>query len=108
MDRKTRELYRLKAELIQAAAHPLRLAVIDCLRGGERCVGDIAKAVGAERSNVSRHLALMVQAGLLKSRKDGLNVIYSLRTPCILKFLGCVTDVLRERLKSSQAMLERL
>ena len=108
MDKKSRELYRLKAELVQAAAHPLRLAIIDHLRAGERCVGDLAEALGAERSNVSRHLAVMVKAGLLASRKGGLNVFYSLRTPCILKFLRCVTDVLRERLKSSKAVLERL
>ena len=108
MDTKSRELYRLKAELVQAAAHPLRLAIIDQLHDGEQCVGALAEALGSERSNVSRHLGVMVKAGLLASRKGGLKVFYSLRTPCIQKFLGCVTDVLRERLKNSKAVLERL
>ncbi len=108
MDEKTRQLYELKAELVQAAAHPLRLAIIDQLSDGEVCVGDIAEAVGAERSNVSRHLAVMVKAGLLASRKDGLNVFYKLRAPCMQKFLMCVTDLLRDRLKGSKEVLERL
>ena len=108
MDTESRELYRLKAELVRAAAHPLRLAIIDQLRDGEQCVGDLAEALESERSNVSRHLAVMVKAGLLRSRKGGLNVFYSLRAPCVVKFLTCVTDVLRDRLKSSKAALERL
>jgi len=108
MDRQMKRLYQLKAELIQAAGHPIRLAIIDVLRDGERCVCEIAQAVGADRSNVSRHLAVMLKAGVLRCRKDGLNVIYALRTPCILEFLACVTETLRERLEEERAVLERL
>ena len=98
MDERSRELYELKAEVVKAAAHPLRLAILDALRDGELCVGEIAEQVSAERSNVSRHLAVMVNAGLLSGQKRGLMVHYSLRTPCILKFFTCVDEVLRERL----------
>jgi len=108
MDRDEKALYERKAEIIRAAAHPIRLAVIEFLRDGEQCVCDIAEHVSAERSNVSRHLAVMVNAGVLGSRKDGLRVMYSLRTPCIVKFLGCVTEVLREQLESDRAVLRRL
>ncbi|MFH1731066.1 MAG: ArsR family transcriptional regulator, partial [Planctomycetota bacterium] len=51
MNKAQKQLYRLKAEIVKAAAHPIRLAVIDCLRDGERCVCEITKEVGAERSN---------------------------------------------------------
>jgi DNA-binding transcriptional ArsR family regulator len=108
MDARTKRLYEIKAGVIQAAAQPVRLAVIDFLRGGEQCVCDIAAHVGAERSNVSRHLSVMLKAGILESRKDGLRVMYSLRAPCVLNFLECVTDVLRERFESDKAMLRRL
>ena len=108
MNKAQRQLYALKVEIIKAAAHPIRLAVIDCLRDGERCVCEITKDVGAERSNVSRHLALMTRAGLLTNRKDGLMVFYKLRMPCILDFLSCVDKCLIKSLKDSSAMLKKL
>ena len=107
MNRDTQRLYRLQAEVIQAAGHPIRLAIIDYLKDGEQCVCDIAEHVGAKRSNVSRHLTLMLKSGVLDHRRDGLKAMYRLRTPCIMKFLGCVTQVLKERLESEAAVLER-
>ncbi len=108
MDEETKRLYELKAEILGAAAHPIRLAIIELLKEGEQCVCDIAERVGAKRSNVSRHLAVMVKAGILEHRKDGLRMMYSLKTPCILNFLSCVSDVLRDRLEANGALLERL
>jgi len=108
MDATSRKLYQMKAEVIQAAGHPIRLAVIDFLKDGEQCVCDIAAHVGAQRSNVSRHLSVMLKAGIVDCRKDGLKVIYSLKTPCILNFLACVTDVLRDQVRANSAVLRRL
>lgn len=108
MDAADFEVYELKAEVLKALAHPIRLAVADFLKDGEQCVCDIAEHVGAERSNVSRHLSVMVNAGVLESRKDGLRVLYSLRTPCVLNFLSCATDVVRDRLEQRRALLARL
>jgi ArsR family transcriptional regulator len=98
----------MKAAIIQAAGHPIRLAVIDYLKDGEQCVCDIAAHVGAQRSNVSRHLALMLKAGIVDCRKDGLKMIYSLKAPCILNFLSCVTDVLRQQAKAQTEVLRNL
>jgi len=108
MDSKTRKFYELKAEIIHAVAHPIRLAIIEFLSQGEQCVCDIVDHVGARRSNVSRHLSVMLKAGVVDCRKDGLKVIYSLQTPCILNFLSCVNQVLRERMESNAALLKKL
>ncbi len=91
--------YERQAEVVQALSHPIRIAIADLLKGGERCVCDIAEHVGAERSNVSRHLAVMLKAGVVKTRKEGVMVFYELRTPCILNFLACASDVLRHNLE---------
>jgi len=104
----SRRLYEMKAEVLHALAHPIRLAIAETLRDGERCVCEIAQAVGAERSNVSRHLAVMVKSGLLTSRKEGLMVYYALRCPCILEFFSCVETVLRDRLSETRATLKNL
>jgi len=108
MDADTKKFYELKAEIIQAAAHPIRLAIIEFLVDGEQCVCDIADFVDAQRSNVSRHLSVMLKAGVVESRKDGLKVIYSLKIPCIAKFLGCVEEVLKERMQSQVDLLKKL
>jgi len=108
MNRRKAKLYELQASVLKAAAHPVRLAVLDCLRDGEQCVCKLAEAVGTERTNLSRHLAVMVRSGLLSCRKDGLWVHYRLEAPCALKFLGCVCDVLKEREKRSREILRGL
>ena len=108
MDANTKKLYELKSEIIQAAAHPIRLAIIEYLADGEQCVCDIVEHVDAQRSNVSRHLAVMLKAGVVESRKDGLKMIYSLKTPCIVKFLDCVEQALKERMKSQATLLRKL
>ena len=102
------ELLRRKAEILAAAGHPIRLAIIEFLADGERCVCDIAGHVAAERSNVSRHLGVLLSAGVVSQRKEGLRMIYSLRTPCLLNFLSCATQVLREQLQEDSRLLKRI
>ncbi len=108
MDSGKRQLYRLKAQVLKAMAHPLRLAIMDLLADGEVCVCHIADAVEAERSNVSRHLAKMEQAGIITSQKRGLMVFYSLRVPCVMNFFGCVEKVLRSQARQNAKVLQRL
>ena len=105
MDKKMSLLFERQAEIAKAVAHPLRVAVIDFLKDGEKCVCDIAEHIGSERSNVSRHLAVMVHAGVLSCRKDGLKVFYSLRTPCIADCLSCITAVVKCQAKDNQKLL---
>lgn len=86
--------YQLQSEILSALAHPIRLAIVDLLKEDEVCVCEIAEKVGAEQSNTSRHLSLMQRAGVLKTRKQGQQVFYSLRTPCVLTFLACAQEAL--------------
>jgi len=99
-------LFEKQAEIVKSVAHPLRIAILDFLRNGQQCVCDIAEHIGSERSNVSRHLSVMVKAGVLGSRKDGLKVIYELKTPCILEFFSCVTGVLKQQAKENEKLLK--
>ena len=107
-DKSKQLLFEKQAEIAKAIAHPLRTAIIDFLREGEQCVCDIANYVGSERSNISRHLSVMVKAGVLEYRKEGLKVMYKLKTPCILDFFSCVTDVLRQQAKENEKLLRTL
>ena len=98
-------LFEKQAEVAKAIAHPLRIAIVDFLKDGQQCVCDIAGHIGSERSNVSRHLSVMVGAGVLECHKEGLKVIYKLKTPCILKFFSCITTVLKQQVKDSEKLL---
>jgi len=108
LEKKELLLFEKQAQIAKAVAHPLRIGIVDFLKNGEQCVCDIAEHVGSERSNVSRHLSTMVAAGVLKSRKEGLKVIYELRTPCICEFFSCVTEVLKEQAKENEHLLKAL
>lgn len=104
----SKRLYELKAEVMQALGHPIRLMILDCLSDEELSVGELAERVGAERSNVSRHLAVLLKADILENRKDGLYVTYRLKTRCVLGFMSCLTQVLRERMEGTTALLKQL
>ena len=108
MDADTRKLYTMKAEVIAAAGHPIRLAILEFLRDGEQCVCDIARHVDAKRSNVSRHLGVLLKVGIVSHRKDGLRMMYALRTPCILNVADCVANVLRAQAQETQMVLGTL
>jgi DNA-binding transcriptional ArsR family regulator len=95
---RNKKRYERQAEVVGALAHPIRIAIADLLKDGEQCVNDIAEHVGAERSNISRHLSVMLKAGVVRTRREGVMVFYELRTPCILNFLACASDVLRHNL----------
>ena len=106
--KKEQVLFEKQAEIAKAIAHPLRIAIIDFLKDGEQCVCDIADYLGSERSNVSRHLSVMVGAGILEHRKEGLKVIYRLKCACIVDFFSCVTRVLKQQLKDNEKLLKVL
>ena len=108
LEKNKQRVFEKQAEVINAMAHPVRIAIIDFLKDGEQCVCDIAAHIGSERSNVSRHLSVMVNAGVLEYRKDGLKVIYKLKCPCILDFFSCMSNMLRQQAKESNKLLNAL
>jgi len=89
------DLPREKARVFKALGHPLRLAIVESLRAGEKCVSDIVGDVGAEQSSVSRHLGQLLSAALLTSRRRGHNVYYCLAKPDVLDLLASVQAALR-------------
>ena len=95
MENKT--LYESRAKVIKAMAHPTRLFIIDRLAAKERCVCELTDMIGADISTVSRHLAVMKEAGIVEDDKRGQQVWYSLKVPCILNFFGCVEEVIRSK-----------
>ena len=86
--------YKQRAQVFKALGHPSRLAMVEALIEGEKCVCELQELVGSDMSTVSKHLSVLRNAGLVDDRKEGLKIYYSLRLPCIAGFFGCVDEVL--------------
>jgi len=82
-----------KAAIFKALGHPTRLFIVEELAAGERCVCELNEMIDADVSTVSKHLAVLREAGVVESDKRGLQVFYRLRVPCILRFMDCVEAV---------------
>ncbi len=85
-----------RARVMKALAHPSRLFIVDELSRGERCVCELTEMIGADVSTISKHLAVLKEAGLVLDERRGVQIFYRLRVPCILNFFGCVEAVLEE------------
>lgn len=70
-----------EADLLRALAHPVRLRIVDLLRGGELCVKRLEEIMGVSQSSVSQHLSRLRYAGLIESERHGHLVCYRLAGP---------------------------
>jgi ArsR family transcriptional regulator, virulence genes transcriptional regulator len=95
-------IYQLQAEISKTLAHPLRLAILHNLKGGERTVNQLTQTMGASQSNISQHLAILRQRQIVKTRKDGTNIYYRVASPKISQACDMVREVLIEQLSQSQ------
>jgi DNA-binding transcriptional ArsR family regulator len=106
MDQKQKDLLEARARIIKALAHPTRLFIVDELSRAEKCVNELTEMIGADNSTVSKHLSILKNASLIKDRKEGTQVFYYLKTPCILNFFGCVESVLKSTAEESISLIE--
>jgi len=106
MDAKTQAKYEARARIIKAIAHPTRLFIVDELaRTGERCVCELTEMVGVDMSTVSRHLAILKNAGIIGDEKRGAQVYYRLRVCCMMDFFECVESVMKSNAKNQRKLL---
>ncbi len=101
-----KELVDFRADILKALAQPTRLKIIDFLRDGERCVCEIFPAIGEEQSNTSRHLNMMLAAGVLSRRKDGLKIYYAIKSPEILEVVDTVTLIVKQEAAGRHELLK--
>jgi ArsR family transcriptional regulator len=95
MEARLRARQAVRARIIKSLAHPARLLIVDELQAGPRCVCDLRAKVGSDLSTVSKHLAVLRNAGIVRDEKRGLQVFYRLQCPCVNRFLACVERMVR-------------
>ncbi len=90
----TKEDFEARAAIMKALAHATRLMMLEELSRGERCVCELRALAGCDLSTISKHLALLKNAGIVEDEKRGKQVYYRLRVPCVLNFFHCLDSVI--------------
>ena len=95
----------LKAEVLKAMAQPTRLKILECLRGGEKCICEIVPEINGEQSNISRHISVMQKSHLITTRKDGVKVMVKVWDPRIFTILDQLTAFLKTQMVEQARLL---
>ncbi len=88
--------FKRQSAILKALANESRLKIVHRLGAGDCAVSELVALVGLDQSTVSKHLAVLRNCGIVEDRRRGTAVDYSLRTPCVLEFLGCATQVIED------------
>ena len=102
--KKTQE--ELKANILNALAHPNRIRILESLKSGVKCNCEIAPVLDLEQSNLSRHMKILVHEGIVISWKEGLRVNYKIADKKILDILNLAGDVAHAEAKTRIEVLE--
>ena len=102
------DIFEMQADICKTLANSTRLRILHALRGGEKSVGELTNLLGLRQSNLSQHLSIMRQAQILKTRKQGSNIYYSVAYPRINMACDLVRELLIESLGRRQELSRNL
>ena len=102
------EFLDLMAEKFRMLADPTRLAILRALMGGERNVSQLIDETGRNQANVSKHLKMLAEAGLVARRKEGLQVFYKLDDPLVERLCKLVCETIVEEAREEVSRQRKL
>ena len=97
-------IYELQAEICKILASPKRIEIISALKDGEKTVTEIVDILGIPKPNASQHLAVMRLKGILKSRREGVNIFYRIANPKVIEACSLMREVLSDVLAERSKM----
>lgn len=100
------ELVELVARRFRLLGEPMRIRMLDVLRGGERSVGELADELGASQQNVSKHLMALHEGAIVTRRKAGNHVVYAIGDESIFALCEIVCGGLQARIAELARLLE--
>jgi ArsR family transcriptional regulator, virulence genes transcriptional regulator len=98
------QLYRLQADLCRVLAEPTRLKLLSLLGARPRAVKDLVEATGERQANISQHLTVMRQRGIVRTQRVGNEVHYRLADPRILEACHITREVLLQQLRQQASL----
>jgi len=102
------EAIELIAERFRILGEPIRIRILQELESGERNVSELVAAVGSSQPNVSKHLRILQESGVVGRRQEGNNVYYAIADPAVIDLCDAVCASLRDRLASAAKLAAEL
>ena len=97
-----------RLNVCKAVANSTRLHILDVLRDGEKCVCELLPLLEMEQSNVSQHLNILKNAGIVTSRKKGQHVLYQVRNDKIFDVMDALDSMLVDELEEASELLKSM
>ncbi|MFQ5427660.1 MAG: ArsR/SmtB family transcription factor [Thermodesulfobacteriota bacterium] len=102
-----KELFKMQAAVCKTMASPVRMEIIYALKEGERSVTELVETTGLAKANISQHLAVLKNADMVRSRRERVNIFYSIASPKIVEACRLMREVLMEQLSEKQKLMDR-
>ncbi len=102
------DILQRKSDILKAIAQPTRLKIIELLRDGERCVCEMIPLLKEEQANISKHLSILRQAGVVEFRKEGVSSYYKIKDRRIFKIIGIADDMVRKEILNSAELAKEM
>lgn len=79
--------------MLKALSHPVRLGLVETLASKRLKVGELSDLFPVDRTTISKHIAILREAGIIEDEREGREIYYRLRTSCLNDLLGCLRKV---------------
>lgn len=105
---KDKNILQLESDFLKTLAQPTRLKILYFLKDGEKCACKIIPEMEEEQSNVSRHLALLREQGIVEARKEGVSVYYKVKDMRVFTLLSLVDEIVKAQIKEKAKLMKIL
>ncbi len=104
--KKDKTIYELQSDICKTLSSSKRIEILNALKDGEKTVSELVEILGVPKANVSQHLAVMRHKGILKSRREGVNIYYRVASPKVIEACMLMKEVLMEQIKEKGKLAE--
>lgn len=104
--KRDKTIFELQSEICKTLSSSKRIEILNALKDGEKTVSELVKILGVPKANVSQHLAVMRHKGILKSRREGVNIYYRVASPKVIEACLLMKEVLMEQMKEKGKLAE--
>jgi len=101
-------IYELQSDICLALANPKRLQILNLLKNGEMSAGEMVRLMKIPKANLSQHLSVLKQKGIVSSRREGTSIYYSITHPKITDACSIMRSVLMESLKEQEHLAKQV
>ena len=104
-EQKSKDFYEIHARLCKSMEHPTRLHILDLLKSESKTVNELAGELGIAQANLSQHLMIMRDSGIVETTRVGSNVHYKIANPKIVDACNLVKQIVTDKAEKQNKVL---